>query len=61
MNRPYLGAQELRNMLMAEAIVEFYRERSKSDNWNAWALLNPDKADLLNKANEAALKQGLLK
>ena len=48
-------------MLMAEAIIEFYRERSKSDNWPAWALLNPDKADLLNKANEAALKQGLLK
>lgn len=48
-------------MLMAEAIVEYYRERSKSENWNAWALLNPDKADLLNKANKAALKQGLLK
>lgn len=48
-------------MLLAEQVMTYYQERAKSDNWVAWAQLNPDKADLLNRANEAALKQGLLK
>ena len=60
MNRKYLGAAELRSMLITENIVEWYRERDKS-NLAEWAASNPEKAQALFDARLEAVKRGLIK
>jgi hypothetical protein len=59
-NRSYLGAKEIKSMLLAENIYNAYNEREKSTNVAEWTQSNPDKADLVHAAYTEAVKLGLV-
>jgi hypothetical protein len=40
---------DARRMIVAENIVEAYRDRKKSGNWAEWAEKNPSAAELLRQ------------
>ncbi len=47
LNRPYLGAGEIRRALAAREVVYYYEQRKASENWVAWAEQNPRGAEIL--------------
>ena len=60
MNRPYLGAGEIRQMLTTENIIGYYNQREASGDWDEWAKKNEHQSIALNNAMIAAAKRGLL-
>lgn len=54
MNRDYLGRKEINRMLLAENIVDGYKQMNKSDNWSQWANDNKELYELLEKARKLA-------
>lgn len=59
LDREYLGAVEMRMMLLAENILTWYEERDKASSFVEWQNSNPDKADMLEFARAEAEKRGL--
>lgn len=55
-----LGATEIRQMMVAENIINCFRARATSENWVAWEKENPEKVALLNAAMKAAIDEGLI-
>ena len=53
-----LGAKEIRQMLVADAIVNAYHARVANENWVAWEIDNPRLAALLNAAMKLAIDEG---
>lgn len=53
LGRP-MGAGEMRRIVVAENIVNAYRNRQAADDWVKWAQDYPDEAALLNGAMKAA-------
>jgi hypothetical protein len=59
-NRSYLGAKELKNMLLAERVYDAYMERDKAQSVVEWDTSNPQKADLLHASYKAAQELGMV-
>lgn len=51
-----LSAKEIKQMLIADAIVEAYHARARSKDWAAWETDNPERATLLNAAMKLAIE-----
>jgi len=49
LGRP-LSAREIRGMVLAENLVNAYKERKASSDWAEWAADNPAMNELLNEA-----------
>lgn len=54
MGRPVLWAREVNAIKMAEAIVNAYHARERSENWAAWANKHPEMQALLVEAQKLA-------
>lgn len=58
MGRPVLWAREANAIKTAEAIVNAYHARERSDNWAAWANQHPEMQALLVEAQKLAEDSG---
>mgnify|MGYP001009324862 CR=1 FL=1 len=47
MGRPVLYEHEIRRMTIAQNIVSAYRERARSQSWDAWLRENKEMGELL--------------
>ena len=47
MGRPVLYEREIRRMVMAQNLVNGYRERARAASWDAWLAENKDMGNLL--------------
>jgi len=52
-----LSAREIRGMVLAENVVNAYKERQAASDWTIWTDNNKDKARLLNEAMRLCQKQ----
>lgn len=50
MGRPVLYEGEMRRMITAQNIVNAYKDRARSQSWEAWQRENPELGNLLFKA-----------
>lgn len=53
-----LGAKEIKRMNASENIVNWFRERSKSQNWATWSKEHPEQARALETAARIAGEYG---